>query len=356
MTAPVQVRGGIGNAAGRVFRGRGWSIRVPVRSIVVCAVLGTATLALGAVSLSIGDFPLSPGDVWDALLGQGSQQSEFIVVSLRLPRVLTAILTGAAFGMSGAVFQSLARNPLGSPDIIGFDSGAAFGAVVVLLLTGGSTREAAVGAVLGGLLTALLVYLLAWKGGVRTYRLVLIGIGVGFALAAGIDYLITKSDINDVQRAVVWLTGSLTGRGWDHVALAGISLVVLAPIAIALSRRLVLLEFGDDVAAGLGINVQVSKLALAIVGVLLAATAVAAVGPVAFVAFVAGPVARRLVRTPHPALVPAAFVGAFFLIAADLVARNVMSPTGLPVGIATAVVGAPYLIWLITRQIRTGAL
>ncbi len=357
MTAPVRTQRLVSSALpGSVIRGRWWSVRVPTKSILVCLILCVATAVLGGISLILGDFPLSPSEVWAAIVGNGTQQSEFVVMSLRLPRLLTAVLAGAAFGMSGAIFQSLARNPLGSPDIIGFDSGAAFGAVLVLIVSHGSTREAAVGAIVGGLVTATLVYLLAWKRGVRTYRLVLIGLGVGFVLAAGIEYLMTRAAISDVQRASVWLTGSLTGRGWDHVTLLAVSLLVLVPLVLGLNRRLVLLELGDDVAAGLGVRVQRSKLVLAVVAVLLAAVSVAAVGPVAFVAFVCGPVARRLVGSPHAAVVPAAFVGAFFMVAADLAARQLMGPTDLPVGIATAIVGAPYLIWLLTGQVRTGAL
>jgi iron complex transport system permease protein len=214
----------------------------------------------------------------------------------------------------------------------------------------------ALGAIAGGLITAVLVYVLAWKRGVRTYRLVLVGLGVGFVLASVVDFLLTRAEIFDVQRASIWLTGSLNGRGWEQVATAGLALLVLTPFVLGLNRHLTLLEFGDEVAAGLGIRVQRSKLALAVVAVLLAALAVAAVGPVGFVAFVCGPVARRLVRTPHAAVIPAAFVGAFFMVGADLVARRILAPTELPVGIATAVVGAPYLIWLLTRQIRTGVM
>lgn len=341
---------------GRVWRTRGWSIRVSPRSVGVCVTVLLASVAVGAVSVSVGDYPISFSEVWSTIFGSGTDESTFIVMQLRLPRALVAILTGIAFGMSGAIFQSLARNPLGSPDIIGFDSGAALGAVIVLLATGGSTREAAVGAIVGGLLTAVAVYLLAWKRGVRTYRLVLVGLGVGFVAAAAIDFMITRADIFDVQRAAVWLTGSLNARGWDHVGVVLAALVALTPVVLLLNLRLLLLELGDDVAGSLGIRVNRSKLALAVAGVLLAALAVAAVGPVAFVAFVAGPVARRLVGTPHAAVIPAAFVGGFFMLAADLAARRVLAPIELPVGVTTAMIGAPYLLYLLTRQIRTGTL
>lgn len=341
---------------GRVVR-TGWcSVRVDPRSLAVCSALALATVAVGCWSISVGDFPVPIPEVIGALVGRSGPDADFIVGTLRLPRALTAVLVGAAFGMSGAIFQSLARNPLASPDIIGFDRGAAVGAVFVIVIMGGSSFEVALGAVVGGLTTALLVFGLAWKGGMRAYRLVLVGIGIGFTATAVVEYLMTRAQIFDVQRAAVWLTGSLNGRSWSHVRTVGLALVVLAPLAVIMQRRLDRLELGDDTAAALGIPVNRTKLALVTVGVLLAALAVAAAGPIAFVAFVSGPIARRLVNTPGAAVVPAAFVGSLITVAADLAARRVLAPTELPVGIATAAVGAPYLLWLLTRQGRVGAL
>ena len=185
------------------------------------------------------------------------------------------------------------------------------------------------------------MYLLAWKHGVKAYRLVLVGIGAGFAIEALIDFLITRARITDVQRAAVWLTGSLNGRSWEHVRVVWPALLVLGPLAIVMQRSLDRLELGDDMAAALGLRVSRSKLALVCVGVALAALGVAAAGPIAFVAFVAGPIARRLVRSPGACIVPAAFVGALVVVIADLAARRIMAPTELPVGIMTAVIGAP---------------
>ncbi len=322
----------------------------------MCLSLSGLILAAGLWSLSVGDFPIAIGDVLASLVGGGSADADFIVRTLRLPRVLTAVGIGAAFGMSGAIFQSLARNPLGSPDIIGFNSGAATGAVIMIVWFGGSGTHVALGAIAGGVITALGVFGLAWQRGVRAYRLVLVGIGVGFAASAVNDFLLTRAEINDVQRAAVWLTGSLNGRSWDHVRTVWLGLLVLAPMAIILQRWLDRLELGDDTAAALGIPVNRAKLSLIMVGVVLAALAVAAAGPVGFVAFVAGPIARRLVRTPSACVVPAAFVGALVVVAADLLARRVLAPTELPVGIMTSIMGAPYLLWLLTRQTKTGAL
>jgi iron complex transport system permease protein len=346
---PVPIRG-------RVVRGRSFSVRLDPRAIVVCAVLFGLTVAVGLWSISVGDFPIPISDVVATILGNPTEDSEFIVGTLRLPRVLVGAGVGAAFGMSGAIFQSLVRNPLGSPDIIGFTGGAALGAVTMIVFFDASATLVSIGAVGGGLIAALLVYVFAWKRGVQAFRLVLVGIGAGFAISAAIDYLITRAEINDVQRAAVWLTGSLNGRGWDEVRTIGAALVVLGPLAVLMQRNLDRLDLGDDTAAALGINVGRSKLSLVLVGVGLAALGVSAAGPVAFIAFVAGPIARRLVNSPRACIVPAAFVGALITVVADLAARRLLTPTELPVGIMTALIGAPYLLWLLTRQARTGAL
>ena len=341
---------------GQVIRFRGFSVRLDLRAVAVCAVVGGLIVAVGLWSISVGDFPIPISDVIATLLGNPTEDSEFIVGTLRLPRVLVGVGVGAAFGMSGAIFQALVRNPLGSPDIIGFNSGAALGAVTTIVVVGGSSFQVSVGALLGGVIAALLVYLLAWKRGIQAYRLVLVGIGVGFAITAVIDYMVTRAEINDVQRAAVWLTGSLNGRSWDEVRIVWLALLALGPLAILMQRTLDRLDLGDDTAAALGVWVSRSKLALVLVGVALAALGVAAAGPIAFVAFVSGPIARRLVNTPRAAIVPAAFIGALVVVVADLAARGVLAPTELPVGIMTALIGAPYLLWLLTRQARTGAL
>jgi len=343
-------------ARSRVIRRGRFSMRVDARAIGVCVTIGVLLLLVGCWSIMVGDFPLSVRQVLASVFGDGDADAEFIVQTLRLPRFLTAVFVGAALGMSGAVFQSLARNPLGSPDIIGFESGAAVGAVVVIVVIGGSSAQVAMGAVAGGLLTALLVYLLAWRRGLAASRMVLVGIGIGFTAVAVTDYLITRANIYDVQRAAVWLTGSLNGRTWDDVRTVGLALAVLAPFVVVGQRSLDSLDLGDDTAAALGVRVNRAKLVLILLAVGLAALAVAAAGPIAFIAFVAGPIARRLVSSPRACVVPAAFVGALVTAVADLLARRLFAPMELPVGIATAVIGAPYLIWLLSRRARTGAL
>ncbi len=341
---------------GRVARGRSWSVRFDPRTLGVCAVLAALVAVVGCWSISVGDFPIPITDVVATIFGGGSDDAQFIVETLRLPRVLTGIMVGAAFAVAGSIFQSLAQNPLASPDVIGFNSGAALGAVFTIVTFGGSSLQVSIGALVGGFVTALVVYALAWKRGVHGYRLVLVGIGIGFAVSAVNDYLITRANIYDVQRAAVWLTGSLNGRGWNHVRPVGLGLLVLLPLALFLGRRMRLLELGADTAAALGVHVGRSRAVLALVGVALAALATASAGPIGFVALVSPPIARRLVRSPGVTIVPAALVGALLTVTADLAARRVFAPTELPVGIATAVIGAPYLLWLLTREIRSGAM
>ena len=288
-----------------------------------------------------------------AIFGAGTEDAEFIVRTLRLPRALTGMLVGASFGVSGAIFQSLARNPLASPDIIGIDAGASAAAVFCIVVLHVSAGFTAFGALSGALVTAFAIYVLSWRNGVSTYRLVLIGIGVAAFLASITQYLLTRAEIFEAQRAVVWLTGSLNGRGWEHVRTIGFADLLLLPLVVALIGPLRMLQLGDDAARGLGVAVERSRLLLVLVGVGLAALATAAAGPIIFVAFVAPPIARRLTRAPL-SVGCSALVGALVVLVSDLVARRAFAPTELPVGVVTGVVGAPYLLWLLARANRVG--
>lgn len=323
------------------------------RAVVVSALLAVSCFAAFCVSVAVGDFPIPLRDVVPALFGQGNPDSGFIVHRLRLPRALTALLVGAAFGISGAIFQSLARNPLASPDIIGISAGASTAAVLVILIYKGSYATISLAAFAGGLGTAVLIYLLAYRRGVSAYRLVLVGIGVSAVFTSITSYLLTRAEIYDAARATVWLTGSLNGRGWEHVRPVGLAVAIFLPVALLLARPLRALQLGDDTAKGLGVPVERHRAALVVVAVALASVATASAGPVAFVAFVAAPIARRLVRAPL-AMVPAALVGALLVLVSDIVGRRAFAPTELPVGVITGIVGAPYLLWLLARSNRVG--
>jgi iron-siderophore transport system permease protein len=325
------------------------------RARVVSVALLVVTSVVFSVSISVGDFPIPLRDVIPAIFGRGSPDADFIVRTLRLPRAVAALLVGSAFGLSGSVFQLLARNPLASPDIIGITSGASASAVFMIVVIGAGANAVSVGALIGSLFTAMAIYGLAYKRGVSSYRLVLVGIGVAAVLNAITSYLLTRAEILDAQRATVWLTGSLNARGWEQVRPLAVAMSVLCPALALLVRPMGGLQLGDDVAKGLGISVERAKAGLIVVAVALCAVATSTAGPVAFVAFLAGPIARRLAGGSHLALLPAALVGALLLLASDLIARRAFAPTELPVGVVTGIVGAPYLVWLLARANRIGS-
>ncbi|WP_412544031.1 iron chelate uptake ABC transporter family permease subunit [Longispora sp. K20-0274] len=339
--------------ATRTLRTRGdrLSVRYAPRAAAVCLLLAAATVAVGLVALTTGDFPLTVAEVGAWLVGRGDGGTDFVVGTLRLPRLLTGLLVGAALGVSGGLFQSLTRNPLGSPDIVGFTTGSATGALVVILLLGGDPSAVALGAVLGGLGTAVLVYVLAVRGGVGGTRLILMGIGVSAILLSVNAYLITRASWQDALAAQSWLIGSLNGRRWEHVVPLAVTLAVLLPLALSLGRRLALLEMGDDAAHALGVPVQRTRLVLVAVGVGLAAVGTAAAGPIGFVALAAPQIARRLTRSTGSGLPSAALTGALLLAGCDLATQR-LAPS-LPVGIATGAVGGCYLAWLLAHSWRT---
>jgi iron complex transport system permease protein len=330
------------------------SARLAVRPIVVGLLLATAVAACAVVAIGIGDYPIAPGEVVDTLLGGGTRATSFIIETLRLPRVLCALLVGAALGVAGAVFQSLTGNPLGSPDVLGFTHGAATGALLVITVLGGSGLEVSAGALAGCVLTAALIYGLAFKRGVSGYRFVLVGIGVGAVMLALNDYLLTRARIEEATRAMVWLVGSLNGRGWDHVRPLAGALVVLLPAALLMSRSLRLLEMGDDAARALGLTVERTRLALVGVAVALVAAATTAAGPIAFVALAAPQLARRLARLPSPGIVTSALMGALLVMIGDIAGQRLLGDTQLPVGIMTALTGGLYLAWLLVAERMRG--
>ncbi|MGW1208845.1 FecCD family ABC transporter permease [Streptomyces sp. NPDC002499] len=335
-------------------RSRGLSLRVDVRTVTVCALVLVATFAVGVLALGTGEFAISPADVIRTLLGNGSRQTNFVVNELRLPRLVTGVLVGAALGLSGALFQSLTRNPLGSPDIVGFTYGSATGGLLVVLVIGGTGGQVALGAVGGGLATALLVYLLAWRHGIHGYRLVLVGIGIS-ALLQGVNaYLLAKARFTQAAQAMVWLNGSLNGRGWQDARPAAFGLLVLLPLVALTASRLRILEMGDDVAGGLGVPVQRTRLVVLVLATAACAVATAAAGPVPFVALIAPQLARRLTHAPGPNLVGATCTGAFLVVTADFASQRIHETAQLPVGVVTAVVGGLYLGLLLRRQRRAG--
>lgn len=330
------------------------------RTVIVVICLGVLTLFLFCWSMTVGDFPVSFRDVVKTLIGKGDKGDWFIVGELRLPRALVGMLVGAAFGLSGALLQAIARNPLATPDVIGVTGGASLAAVAVIVLGGGDWLAAAGGygvplaALVGGIAAATLVYVLAWRRGLAGYRLVLVGVGVAAAATAGIQYLMTMATIREASQATLWLTGSLNGRGWNHVRPVAAALAVLVPVALATGGRLRVLGMGDDAARGLGMSVERTRLILVGCSVGLASLATASAGPIVFVAFVAPVVARGLCGRGQLALVASMLTGAALTIGADLAARRLFAPTELPVGLVTSMIGGPYLLFVLWRTGRAG--
>ncbi|MFI5932983.1 FecCD family ABC transporter permease [Actinoplanes sp. NPDC051494] len=330
----------------------GVNARVALRPLLVTGILTLLALAIGVLALGTGEFTLSPSQVVEALAGEGTRAARLVVVEWRLPRVLLALVIGAALGLAGAVFQALTRNPLGSPDIIGFNTGAYTGVLVVTVLFGNGYYFLAGGALAGGLATAAVVYLLAFKRGVQGFRLIIVGIAISAMLASANQWFIIKMDLQAAYAAALWGQGSLNGLGWAQVTPAVVIVGVLVLVLIGYGPRLALLEMGEDAAAALGVRVEPVRLAYLVVGVALTAVATATAGPISFVALAAPQLAQRLTRTPGIALVPSAAMGAFLLMLSDWLAQRAFAPTQLPVGVVTVSVGGLYFVWLLIRQAR----
>ncbi|WP_128379349.1 FecCD family ABC transporter permease [Streptomyces cavernae] len=322
--------------------------------VCVTLLLAAATFLVFCLSIGVGDFPIGLSRVIATMLGRGEQVDEFVIMDLRMPRALAGLVVGIALGVSGAITQSIARNPLASPDILGITTGASAVAVFGVTVSGGTAAAivSSVGlsaaALAGGLGTGLLVYFLAWRRGIDGFRLILIGISVSAVMEAITTWLMLTADIRDVARAQAWLIGSLDNRSWNEVWVALWGSLVLLVVVSCVAFQFKPLHFGDEVAAGLGVRYSTVRAVMLLCAVLLAGVAVSAAGPVPFVALVAPQVAMRLVRCPTPPMVASALVGALLLIGSDLLARTAL-PISLPVGLVTATIGGPFLVYLLVR-------
>ncbi|WP_345749248.1 iron chelate uptake ABC transporter family permease subunit [Streptomyces sp. ODS28] len=325
------------------------------RAVAAGAACLLVALVAGVYAIGSGEYPMSPGDVVRTLTGQGNPYDLTVINELRLPRVVTALLVGAALALGGAIFQAVVRNPLGSPDVLGFTNGATTGALVGLTVAGGGATALAGGAVIGGIVTGLLVYGLAWRQGVHGYRLVLVGIGMAAILTGVNGYLLTRAQLTEASEAVLWMTGSLNGRSWSNaVPLLAVMAVLVPVVLLGCARGLRMMEMGDDAAYALGVRVERVRVTLLASAVLLVSLAAAAAGPVAFVALTAPQLARRLTRAPGPNLLSSMCMGSALLVAADLAGQRLFGGHELPVGVITGVLGGGYLVWLLATERRAG--
>ncbi|WP_437441112.1 FecCD family ABC transporter permease [Rhodococcus pyridinivorans] len=332
-------------AASRIRRGR--------RRRLVIAVLATLVVAAFAASLMFGRTFYPPADVLRVVLGQDVAGANFTVGRLRLPRAVLAVVAGICFGLGGITFQTMLRNPLASPDIIGISSGASAAAAFAIIVLGLGGTGVSVVAIIAGLAVALLIYGLSYRGGVAGTRLILIGIGIAAMLDSVTSYLLSTAATWDLQETMRWLTGSLNGATWGAAVPVVAALLVLGPVLLVQTRNLSMVQLGDDAAQALGVRVERTRVFAIVSAVGLIAFATAAAGPIAFVAFLSGPIAARIVGRGTSLFVPAALVGALLVLVADLVGQYAFG-TRYPVGVVTGALGAPYLVYLIIRSNRAG--
>jgi iron complex transport system permease protein len=328
------------------------SMRLSWRAIVVVVGLLLGAVVLAILAIGIGKYAIAPTDVLGVLFGTNTSFDRVVVLEWRMPRMLMALLIGAALGISGAIFQALTRNPLGSPDIIGINFGAYTGALVVFATVGVGYYAVAAGALVGALLTAVLVYALSYRNGVAGYRLIVVGIGVSAVLNSVNQWIVIKLDFHTAVTASVWQQGTLSGLSWTQVVPMTVCLAVLAVALAALGPQLPVMQMGDDAAGALGVRTERARLAYLVVGVALVALACAAAGPITFIALAAPQIARRLTATPGVGLVPSAAMGAVLLLVGDVIAQHLLPGNELPVGAVTVSLGGAYLIYLLVTQAR----
>lgn len=333
--------------------------------VVTVIALIAIMLVLFALDIATGEYRIPLDRVLDVLTGGGTRAQRFIILENRLPRALTAVVVGAALGLAGAIAQSILHNPLASPDLLGITAGASCGAVGVITLAGSAGAAATIGvplaALFGGLLTAALLYLLAWgrtgpgESGVMGFRLVLVGIGVNAALLSAVSWLLARATLTDAAHAQLWITGSLNESDWSTLIPAGIGLAVALLVAGISSHGLAALRFGSDTTRILGVRIQTQQGVLLAAAFGAAALATAAVGPLGFVGLAAPQIARRMTRSPGEPLVASALTGAVLVLGADLASRTIF-PADLPVGVVTAAFGGPFLLYLLVRTNRKATL
>ena len=324
------------------------------RHIIISCLLFSGITILAFWAITAGKFSISLSTLMAILSGEGQGTiQQKIIMDIRLPRLLTAIGVGAALGISGAIFQSISRNVLGSPDIIGFTTGAATGALLQIIVFNGSISAIAVSTLAGGMLTALTVYLLSFKNGTMSgYTLILVGIGVGAILHAFNGFLLVKGHIDNATVANLWLAGSLNARTWLHVYPIFIGLLLLIPFIILNAKSLTLMEMGDDMAQQLGVNVGRVRWMMIFSAVILASLATACAGPIAFVALAAPQLVIRLNHSGKLPIVGSALMGALLLLLADMLAQQLPFNVMMPVGLMTGIIGGLYLLWLLARSHR----
>ncbi|MDK4337304.1 FecCD family ABC transporter permease [Corynebacterium accolens] len=351
---PWQMPGGVPFRAGPI------SFLWRPRVVLVCVIAAALIVFLGALSIGLGDYPISVPRVLEVIFqGEGSRVERLVVLEWRMPRVATAIAVGCALGLSGALTQTVTRNALASPDILGITTGASAMAVTVIVLGSGGGFAgwlAGIGiplaALLGAILSATVIWALAWRRQADSYRLVLVGIIITALLSSYINFLMVRAELRDASQAQFWLTGSLARSEWSTTIPIAVLVIVCAPLLAWIAYQTLATTLGPDLARALGQRVNAVQVAMLALAVALAAVAVSAAGPIGFIAFVAPQVALRLCGVPSPPLAASALTGAVLLLGADIVTQAVL-PVELPVGIVTSALGGIFLIYLLVQRTRS---
>jgi iron complex transport system permease protein len=332
--------------------------RMQKRFMIVTTVLLALILIVFIISLNMGVVRIAPIDVFKTLFGQGTPRDQLVLVDFRLPRMLLALVIGAALAVSGAILQGVSKNDLADPGILGINTGAGFAVILFIYFFQGSMNSLTtfgiflmpIFALLGAIVAALLIYILAWKKGIDPVRLILVGIGVNSGFAAVIIIFQLKMNPQDFMQAAVWLSGDIWGSNWKFVSIICPLILILLPFVFYKSHILNLLNLGDQVATGLGVRVERERRQLLFLAVALAGFGVAAGGGIAFLGLVAPHIAKRLMGPKHQLFLPVtALLGSLLLLFADTLGKNILAPTEIPVGIVVAILSAPYFIYLLMK-------
>nr|WP_106781506.1 iron ABC transporter permease [Lysinibacillus timonensis] len=325
------------------------------RHLIVTSILAVLAVVLSCAMLLLGNTIYPVDVVIRSLLGEDIAGANFAINTLRLPRMMTGLFSGFAFGIAGYIFQTMLRNPLANPNILGITSGSSVAAVFCITVLHLSNTAISIAAVIGGLITVIAMYFLSRGRSFSIGRLIIIGIGLQAMLDAVISYLILKSAQQDIGVAMRWLSGSLNGSKMDEVLPLILVVVIFTPILLYFGKHLSLLELGEQMATSLGVSTDKVRIILIMSSVLIIAIATATTGPIAFVSFLAGPIANRLVGHHSSNILPAGLVGANLVLLADLIGQFAFEYR-FPVGVITGILGAPYLIYLLIRMNRKGEL
>lgn len=327
-------------------------------TLIIIALISLIFLTF-VISLHLGSSNTTPIDVIRTLIGLGTKSQELVIFKLRLPRIIMAVLVGAALAIAGVILQAVTKNDLADSGILGINSGAALFVVMYMYFLNGNVYEGMsnftiytmpIVALLGALFGAFLIYVLAWNKGINSSRLLLIGIGINTAFLALLTVFQLKFTTQEFNRVIAWTNGSIWGATWKYVYIIAPFVIIFGLIAFYKSRSLDVLNLGDDVAIGLGVDAEKERRNLIVIAVILAGVATSVAGSIAFLGLISPHIARKLIGPSHKSLIPiSVLVGAFILLISDTIARNLFAPIEMPVGLVVSVIGVPYFIYLMIK-------